>query len=102
MHEYAAAGSYTVALTVGGPEGTDTTVRPGFVIVEPIDPPPPPVSGDFDGDGDVDLADYAEFFARHRDPFADPVLAGWHLFDLDPDYDVDLRDFAYMQGAFAP
>jgi hypothetical protein len=60
----------------------------------------PPVPGDFDGDRDVDLADWAAFQGRMNGPFEDPTLGGWHLFDLDPDYDVDLRDFAVWQNAF--
>ena len=35
-----------------------------------------------------------------KGPYVDPTIAGWHLFDLDPDYDVDLRDFAVWQNAF--
>jgi len=31
---------------------------------------------------------------------ANPTIAGWLLFDLDPDYDVDLRDLAIWQNAF--
>lgn len=100
VHEYADPGSYTVSLTVGGPEGTDTTIRPGFITVEPINPPPPPVAGDFDGDGFVTFSDYSEFAIRMTAPFADPTIAGWHLFDLDPDYDVDLRDFREFQKVF--
>lgn len=34
-------------------------------------------------------------------PFADPSIAGWYIFDLDPDYDVDLHDFAAFENAFA-
>jgi hypothetical protein len=100
VHRYATAGSYTVTLTVGGPEGTDTTIRPGFIIVDPLVPPPPPVPGDFDGDSVVGLADYAALVERMTGPFADPTLAGWHIFDLDPDYDVDLRDFAIWGNRF--
>ena len=57
-----------------------------------------PVPGDFDGDYDVDAADLAEFVERMNGPFADPTLAGWHLLDLDPDYDVDLHDFTLLQN----
>jgi hypothetical protein len=79
-----------VVLTVGGPEGTDTTVRPGAVVVGPL--PEPGLPGDFNGDGDIDLRDYAAFSERMSGPFVDPSLAGWHVFDLDFDYDVDLDD----------
>jgi len=97
VHTYESPGSYTVTLTVGGPEGTDTTIRPGYITVEPIVPPPPPVPGDFDGDQDVDLTDHAALVERLTGPLSDPVLAGWHLLDLDFDYDVDIRDFAAWQ-----
>jgi hypothetical protein len=33
-HLFETAGSYTVTLTVGGPEGTDTTIRVGFILVK--------------------------------------------------------------------
>ncbi len=99
-HTYTSAGSYTVSLTVGGPEGTDTTIRPGFLTVEPLEPPPPPIPGDYNGDGIVDLLDHAALVPRLTGPFVDPTVAGWHLFDLDPDYDVDLRDFGLFQTLF--
>ncbi|MFN7975615.1 MAG: PQQ-dependent sugar dehydrogenase [Acidobacteriota bacterium] len=37
-HTYLAAGSYTVALTVTGPGGSDTMTRPNYVIVTAIQP----------------------------------------------------------------
>jgi len=97
---YEEPGHYTVTLTVGGPEGTDTTVRAEAVVVGPL--PEPAVRGDFDGDGLVSLDDYAAFPDRLNGPFVDPTLAGWHVFDLDFDYDVDLRDFAIWQALFDP
>lgn len=97
---YTMPGSYTVTLIVGGPEGTDTSIRPGFIRVDPLVPPDPPVPGDFDADFDVDAADLAAFVERMNGPFADPTIAGWHMFDLDPDYDVDLRDFAALENVF--
>ncbi|MEK6677416.1 MAG: PKD domain-containing protein [Planctomycetota bacterium] len=99
-HLFETPGSYTVTLTVGGLEGTDTTIRAGFINVDPLVPPEPPVPGDFDGDADVDLVDLAGFIDRMNGPFVDPTLTGWHLFDLDPDYDVDLRDFAIWENGF--
>ena len=42
----------------------------------------------------------AAFVQRMNGPYADPTTAGWHVFDLDPDYDVDLRDFALFEGGF--
>ncbi|MBI4717294.1 MAG: PKD domain-containing protein [Planctomycetes bacterium] len=31
-HTFAVPGAYTVSLTVGGPEGTDTAIRLGYVV----------------------------------------------------------------------
>lgn len=43
-HVYAAAGTYTVALTVMGPGGSNTKVRPAYVLGEAYVEPPPPAS----------------------------------------------------------
>ena len=48
-HEYTAAGSHTVRLTVTGPEGNDVVVLPGAISVGPgplaeVDMPPAPIS----------------------------------------------------------
>jgi len=70
---------------------------------------PGPPSGDFDDDGDVDLADlagYAECLAGPGlppDP-AEPITA-WACraaFDFDGDGDVDVCDFGGFQEAFSP
>jgi hypothetical protein len=47
----------------------------------------------------VDLLDHVAFALRMNGPFADPTIAGWHLFGHDSDYDVDLRDFALWEKA---
>ena len=60
-----------------------------------------PSPGDSDGNGTVDLADYA-FFVRclagpDVSPCPTPPVTEWtcrRAFDLDGDDDVDLRDFA--------
>lgn len=54
---------------------------------------------DSDGDGDVDLDDYVDFFHCMRGPGAgsEPKCA---IFDSDGNGDVDLRDFAAFQQAF--
>jgi dextranase len=63
----------------------------------------PAASADANCDGRVDLIDYAEF----ADCFTGPDFgSGWNnpnpacttLFDLDGDADLDLRDFAELQG----
>jgi len=55
---------------------------------------------DHDGDGDVDLADAADFIACLDGPGIDvtPECAGNH--DADRDLDVDLADFKALQKAF--
>lgn len=100
IHQFTAPGSYTVSLTVGGPEGTDTSVRVGFVTVDPLVPPPPVMPGDFNDDHVVDLADFSSFVDYLLGPFEDPQLAGWDHFDFEGDYDVDLQDFATFQRVF--
>jgi len=58
------------------------------------------VTGDADGDGDVDWGDFAAFADNLVGPSADPQLSGWQFFDIDMDNDVDLRDLAVWQNAF--
>lgn len=59
----------------------------------------PDVQGDCDDDGDVDLDDYACFFACVLGP-AQGLPAKCGPFDFDNDDDVDLEDFAGFQSAF--
>ena len=59
------------------------------------------VFGDFDGDEDVDLTDYATFSGCMTGPNGGPVDAGCALGDFDCDGDLDLNDFAAFQEAFA-
>jgi len=58
------------------------------------------IPGDFDDDGDVDLADFAEFQICALGPAISqtaPVCTdAW----LDADDDVDLNDFAIFEGCF--
>ncbi len=51
---------------------------------------------DWDGDGDVDSADYAAFTNCMAGP-DQPVQPGCGQFDLDTDGDVDMTDFARVQ-----
>jgi len=65
----------------------------------------PPVVGDFDGDRDVDLADYLIFsmcMPGPNDPIApvDCDITDFLAADLEQDFDVDLSDFADFQNAF--
>ena len=60
--------------------------------------------GDADGDGDVDLADYAAMVPCLSGPyqangFIAPSAACRSAFDGDADTDVDLRDWGTFQAA---
>ncbi len=58
------------------------------------------VPGDSDGDGDVDLVDYAAFagcLVGPRGGLAEPECG---VFDFDADLDVDVEDFGAFQNAF--
>ena len=55
------------------------------------------LTGDADGDGDIDLADFAGFPGCITGPDNPPYTSGCGVFDFDADADVDLNDF----GAFS-
>ena len=57
--------------------------------------------GDWDGDGDVDLTDYAALADCLTGPEAGPPGSGCDVLDFDVDADIDLADFASFQAAFA-
>ena len=60
---------------------------------------PAPSTGDFDTDGDIDVADHAAATVCLSGPGGGLVL-GCGVLDLDVDGDIDLRDFAAFQIAF--
>jgi hypothetical protein len=57
-------------------------------------------AGDFDGDGDADLADFTEFQACFNGPNRPPAGPLCEAIDLDTDDDVDLADFLEFQTCF--
>jgi hypothetical protein len=56
--------------------------------------------GDWDGDGDVDLEDYAHFSQCVTGPAGGAMGPGCSAFDFDGDVDVDLADFHDLQSGF--
>ncbi len=65
-----------------------------WALVPPADP------CDFDGDGDVDLDDFARFATCFNGPGAPPAPGCTVEADFDHDGDVDLNDFAHLMMAF--
>ena len=59
------------------------------------------LAGDYDVDGDVDLADYERFADCITGPDAGPIAPSCDLFDFDLDGDIDLPDFSVFQGSFS-
>ena len=55
--------------------------------------------GNYNGDGTVDLADYADFPGCMAGP-GGGLGTGCEVFDFDSDADVDAFDFAAFQGVF--
>jgi hypothetical protein len=90
-------GSFTLSGTIGQPDarfssGGAFELTGGFWV--PVGTPGP---GDCDGDGDLDLADYACFANCLSGP--ESVLGGGcSQFDLDFDGDVDLLDWAVFSS----
>jgi len=74
---------------------------PGTVAGAQVDETgcPLPLPGDFDRDGDVDLADFGLFQICFNGPNR-PTSTGCGMADFDSDTDVDLGDFATFQTCF--
>ncbi|MCK4658684.1 MAG: tandem-95 repeat protein [Phycisphaerae bacterium] len=56
--------------------------------------------GDFNGDGNIDLLDYAQFWPCLNGPQEGLAWPECDVFDFEPDNDVDLSDFAGFQLVF--
>ena len=96
-----AGGGYEVSGTIGQPDarnrpelmtGGNYTLIGGFWVI----PECPAVPADYDGDCDVDQADYQAFEACASGPEI-PLAASCENKDLDPDGDVDQLDFGLFQ-----
>ena len=64
------------------------------------EPEAAPVAGDADGDGDVDLFDFAGFVDCVTGPSAEGVPPGCETFDFDGDNDIDFADLGTFQLAY--
>lgn len=62
--------------------------------------PNPCLDGDADGDGDVDLADFAMLWTCLTGPDNGPLGIECDIFDVDGDNDIDLADAAAFANAF--
>lgn len=94
---YTTAGTYTVALTVTGPGGSNTATRNNYITVNE----PPSYMGDFDLDNDVDMQDFGVFqrcMSGSGIPQNDPACERARL---DMDSDVDQDDFALFQACLS-
>ncbi|MBN1490368.1 MAG: immunoglobulin domain-containing protein, partial [Phycisphaerae bacterium] len=56
--------------------------------------------GDFDGDSDVDMADFGTFSFCFNGPNRPLPSPGCYVVDFDADSDVDLTDFSAFQACF--
>jgi hypothetical protein len=57
--------------------------------------------GDFDRDGNINLADFGEIQNCFTDEGPTDVSPCCRIFDFEPDGDVDLGDYADFQSAFS-
>jgi hypothetical protein len=75
-----------------------TTIGNWYVDYLRITEPGSGAPGDWDGDGDVDLQDYAEFAGCLVGPSLAPS-APCNVFDFDADSDIDAADYGAFQSA---
>ncbi|MHC4066918.1 MAG: FG-GAP repeat domain-containing protein [Planctomycetota bacterium] len=99
------SGRYQWSLASGLPTSSICHLRYTLGAVSAVTPQPFTIlgaflPGDYDGDGDVDLTDFAEFPACMTGPEGGPLAPGCVAFDFEPDDDVDLDDYAAFQLAF--
>ena len=94
-YTYDQPGTYDVTLTVAGVGQNDSITRTAYVVVyEPVRP-------DFDGDRDVDLADFGHLQACYTGPLAGPPDPGCEDADFDGDNHIDQDDFTIFQACMS-
>ncbi|GMU24258.1 MAG: hypothetical protein AMXMBFR13_43330 [Phycisphaerae bacterium] len=110
VHAYTQPGTYSVTLTVTGLGRSDTMTRTDYITVAL------PAQSDYNGDGDVDGADYLLFQSCATGPAIPyapaslpepppgctmtPDAQGRIAADTDEDGDVDQADFGAFQSCF--
>jgi len=96
-------GTLELSGTIGQPDATSSVLTGGdFALVGGFwkgETGGAQHPGDFDGDGDVDLDDYAQFAACVAGPGGAPPPE-CEAVDLDGDGDIDLQDFCRWQPLF--
>lgn len=97
-------GAFELAGTIGQPDAGPVMTGGSFALSggfwSGIHVVGPAIPGDCDGDGDVDLDDYANMEVCLLGP-AGNSGSGCVCLDVDADNDVDLADFAELQASFA-
>ena len=96
-------GDLELSGTIGQPDANTTVMTGGSLELTggfwAMASSGPPLPGDCDGDGDVDLTDYAVFADCLTGPSGD-LMPNCTCSDINTDGDVDLADFIQFQQVF--